>query len=133
MGNYIPSKTEANSRQNLATGKSGSKSYEHRINYNDVLIQTVHITLSTEMLFIKPCIRRSHPLCFRTTQSYIFSFLKSTVNHIIQVILAALILPRVPNLIQLLPCLCVAVRTSNRFLVAFFFLALLPTMCVVNC
>ena len=57
MGNYIPSKTEPNSRPNLATGVCGSKSHEHRINYNDVLTHTVLITLSTEMLFIKTCIR----------------------------------------------------------------------------
>lgn len=57
MGNYIPSKTEPNSRPNLATGICSSKSHEHRINYNDVLMHAVLITLSTEMLFIKTCIR----------------------------------------------------------------------------
>lgn len=53
MGNYIPSKTEPNSRPNVATGICGSKSHEHRINYNDVLMHAVLIMLSTEMLFIK--------------------------------------------------------------------------------
>lgn len=57
MGNYIPSKTEPNSRPSLATGICGCKSHEHRINSNDVLMHTVLITLSTEMLFIKTCIR----------------------------------------------------------------------------
>lgn len=46
MGNYIPGKTELNSRPNLATGVRGSKSDEHRINYNDALMHTVLIMLS---------------------------------------------------------------------------------------
>jgi len=59
MGNCIASNTEPNSRPNLATGTCGSESHEHRINYNDVLMHTVLMTLSTEMLFIKACIRTS--------------------------------------------------------------------------
>lgn len=75
-------------RPNVATEIHSSKSHEHGINSNDVLMHPVLTALSPEMRFIKPCIRTTSSLCFRTTQTNSLSFLKSSVNHIIQVILA---------------------------------------------
>lgn len=88
MGNYIPQQEQEQTRPNVATEIHGSKSHEHGINSNDVLMHPVLTALSPETRFIKPCIRTTSPLCFRTTHTNSLSFLKSSVNHIIQVILA---------------------------------------------